>query len=406
MSRISDKFFNKARPRMADIWQDFKRVKGPEPGEVSYLYREPFMDGDLVAEIRVRQVAGKADERADVRSVGHGGDHFVVTCRAIDADLGSEYPMVDQESAVGKYVGEAREEYAAILKGVAEKYFTPVPFASDQANRIALRIAGETGEVPEFAFSQKNHADSAVFRHTTGRSGKKVGNGKWFAIVMNVKRSKLQDANAASCSGDAAGTGGAVSGDGRGQDEEIDVMNVKVDPAELEKLLKEPGFCRCYHMNKKLWVTMTLDGRLSDDRVMEMVMKSFLLTESGASARRPKSGEARGPMAYWVIPSRPSRFDVLGGFTDSPDRTLVWHRRIGALAGDIVYIYQTEPIGALRFRCVVQSTMEDPREMVLKLTDVYEPGRYPRAWLNEHGIRKTVRGQRRAPDELVREIEK
>lgn len=44
--------------------------------------------------------------------------------------------------------------------------------------------------------------------------------------------------------------------------------------------------------------------------------------------------------------------------------------------------------------------------MVLKLTDVYEPGRYPRVWLNEHGIRKTVRGQRRAPDELVREIEK
>ena len=376
-----------------------------------YIYTEQFMDGDLTAVIKIMP-----DGRV-VNSV-------------IDADSGDEYYPMNIEAHTGSYVGQAREEYKALLERVAGKCFDDVPFVCDQANRIASKISARFGVEPEFPFHERGSAskslqpstDSAVFRHKD--------NGRWFAIVMTIKREKLEKYSGA---GDEARS--STIPDERmnpdhssaDPDDRINVMNVKIYPEELEALLREPGLYRCYHMNKKQWITIALDDECTDDRIMELLECSFRLTCGGTSVRKRRGSsiygsqgngeeyyEESGDRRYWLIPSNPANFDVAKGFRDSGNDTLAWHHRIDVMPGDIVYIYQTEPIASIMWECeVLESYMPRPADwgsfapnskyrMTLKRLRSFNKGDYPRSWMNEHGIKKTVRGQRSAPDELVK----
>ena len=113
----------------------------------------------------------------------------------------------------------------------------------------------------------------------------------------------------------------------------------------------------------------------------------------------------------WIIPANPRHYDIFKGFADDPDHSLFWTQRLKVAPGDIVFVYHTEPIASLACRCEVVAAdiptddgngfTEGKHLMLLRLIERYPPGMYPRAFLNAHGINKTVRGQRSAPPELV-----
>ena len=50
--------------------------------------------------------------------------------------------------------------------------------------------------------------------------------------------------------------------------------------------------------------------------------------------------------------------------------------------------------------------VKDWIDHLYKLIEKYDKEMYPRKWLNEHGVKKTVRGQRSAPPEMVDALEK
>lgn len=330
-------------------------------------YRESIMNGDLSCEIIIREDS-------------------TIKCRVVDSYTGEEYAPVNIETYSGSYVGTVRGEYRNTLSRIAENCFDNVPFAMDQANRISYRIEKEYGVRPEWPFKKDS---GAVFRHNDS--------GSWFAIDMYIERGKLE--------------GNEYSD----PDAFIDVMNVKIDPDKLDDLLSEPGIYRCYHMNKKMWVTFVLDDTLPDERIMDLIRTSFELTASSGKNAGP--ARRNGEKMYWLIPSNPANYDVAKGFRDSGNNTIPWHHRISVLPGDIIYIYQTEPVAAIMYRCeVVRSFLPRPvswsgyapsskYRMDIRLLQAFDKTEYPREWMNEHGIKKTVRGQRSAPPELVREIE-
>jgi len=88
----------------------------------------------------------------------------------------------------------------------------------------------------------------AVFRH--------VGNRKWFALLMDVPKEKL-----------------GLSGK-----ESVDVLNVKCDPLLIGSLRKEAGFFPAYHMNKASWISIALDGTVSDETIRRLLELSYTLT--------------------------------------------------------------------------------------------------------------------------------
>ncbi|MBQ6582514.1 MAG: MmcQ/YjbR family DNA-binding protein [Mogibacterium sp.] len=364
---IGQEVFGRKRPI-----RDKLPASGFLPGAGDILvYREDFLEGDLTAEIAVLPDGS-------------------VRCRAIDAYTGEEYVPIRVEAQIGAYVGAAREAYRALLERIAGACFGEVPFLGDQSNRIAAQIERFCGVEPEFPFASS--PGSGAFRQPDS--------GKWFGILLPVTRGRIEGLE-----GEAL----------------VEVMNVKIDPDQLTALLAEPGICRCYHMNQKHWVSLLLDDTLSDERVMALVRESYLRTQDGRAKRsralpHDPGSSAKQERQYWIIPSNPKYFDVDAGFARGGD-VLPWHQRIQALPGDIVYIYQTEPVASIRFRCeVLQADLPRPadnsgmapqstRLMYLRRTDTYAAGVYPRSWMNTHGIAKTIRGQRSAPPELSEAIE-
>ena len=90
--------------------------------------------------------------------------------------------------------------------------------------------------------------ESTVFRH--------IGNRKWFAIVMRVKRSSL----------------------GLNGEELIDIVNFKCDKVMVGSALGNNGFYPAYHMNKENWITVALDERVPDEKLRMLVDMSYELT--------------------------------------------------------------------------------------------------------------------------------
>lgn len=90
--------------------------------------------------------------------------------------------------------------------------------------------------------------ESTVFRH--------IGNRKWFALVMRVKKHCI----------------------GVDSDEYIDIVNLKCDKVMVGSALGNNGFYPAYHMNKENWITAALDGSASEENIKFFLDISFELT--------------------------------------------------------------------------------------------------------------------------------
>ena len=61
--------------------------------------------------------------------------------------------------------------------------------------------------------------------------------------------------------------------------EEIEIINIKIDPNELNRIVDNNKYFRAYHMNKKMWTTIVLDGRLPTEEILKRIDDSYKLTD-------------------------------------------------------------------------------------------------------------------------------
>ncbi len=94
----------------------------------------------------------------------------------------------------------------------------------------------------------EDELDSWVFRHPDNK--------KWFALVMNISKKRI-----------IPNTEGYV-----------DVVNLKCAPEIMDDLWQENGVFPAYHMNKKHWLTLSLDGTCSEETLKWVTNISFELT--------------------------------------------------------------------------------------------------------------------------------
>ncbi len=112
------------------------------------------------------------------------------------------------------------------------------------ALEYALNEYGTSAEYP-----WESAPEYAVLRH---------GNGKWYAVIMNISPSKL-----------------GINGERL-----IDVMNVKCDPFLLGTFLSRDGYFPPYHMTKTgNWITVSLDGKVDIEQVKFMLDMSYEIIE-------------------------------------------------------------------------------------------------------------------------------
>ena len=93
--------------------------------------------------------------------------------------------------------------------------------------------------------------DTTVIRHGM--------EGKWFGLFMKVSGKHL----------------------GRETTERFDVLNLKIDPEEsyIVREMYPASILPAYHMNKRHWISVILDGSVPDDFCEMLIVKSYDLTK-------------------------------------------------------------------------------------------------------------------------------
>lgn len=135
---------------------------------------------------------------------------------------------------------------------------------------------------------------------------------KWFALIMHVGQKKLclnkgngfKDNHGNNCHyidvqfkndnntqffGDQFNNGNKNTNttyiDDHCRDGEITIVNVKAKPDFIAFVNQTKGYAPAYHMNKKHWLTVLLDGSLPFEQVLERIDESFELINNTPTRR-------------------------------------------------------------------------------------------------------------------------
>lgn len=149
------------------------------------------------------------------------------------------------EAAGGAFVGAVRAEYERVLTEIADKCFYKDVFKSDAAHGVIKYVKAKYGDELEFLWEK--FSDNAVWR--------RKDTNKWYAVLLVVSKRKL----------------------GLDSDEIVDIIDLRVDPQVLPTLIDGKKYFAGYHMNKKNWMTICLDGSVSVDEICDRLDKSYIL---------------------------------------------------------------------------------------------------------------------------------
>ena len=167
-----------------------------------------------------------------------------VSFQVFDQETGDLYPQVHMESMRGSFVGSVREACLEILYQIRKACFDVQDFICPQTKRIMAQVQEDYGNQLEYLWEKS--PDAAVLRHE--------GNQKWYAVLMRITWDKLD----------------------KGREGLVEAVNLKHD--QVADLLSQKGIYPAFHMNKRYWLSLTLDDTLSDEMVLKLIERSWNLT--------------------------------------------------------------------------------------------------------------------------------
>ena len=164
-------------------------------------------------------------------------------------DLAAEegYTLHLVVEANGEFVGRVRSEYEKVLNDIAENCFDSDIFRENCSHKVIEYAREKFGDELEFLWER--YPDAAVLR--------RKDNKKWYALFMTIPKSKL----------------GLDSG------EPAEIIDVRFDVNELPKKVDGEKYFPGYHMNKKHWMTMLLDGSVEVEEILNYIDESYKLAK-------------------------------------------------------------------------------------------------------------------------------
>ena len=154
-----------------------------------------------------------------------------------DATTGDEYVQHRVISASGKFVGGVRCEIMALMQRIADSCFERDVFKTDLARSIIAFAESEWGERPEFLW--KNFPDYAVLR--------RKDTDKWYALIARLTADKV----------------------GGSRTDVTETVNMRRTDS-----MDDSRFLPAYHMNKKTWTTIVLDGKVGAEELQRLLAES------------------------------------------------------------------------------------------------------------------------------------
>ena len=164
-----------------------------------------------------------------------------------DLDTDEPYTLFLVDGAAGEFVGKVREEYTSVLEDISENCFEKQIFKCDYTAAIIEYARKTYGDEVEYLWEK--FPDNAVLRRRDTK--------KWYAAILTVPYCKFGI--------DREGT--------------VEVIDMRMPTDELEKTVDDRTYFRGWHMNKKHWVTMLLDGSSPLDEIIMRLDNSYELAK-------------------------------------------------------------------------------------------------------------------------------
>lgn len=216
-----------------DMQCDFSSLKafGFSNSANCYSYKEDILEGQF--ELTV-----------EIFKNGH------IETKLIERDIDEEYTLHLVEEARGELVNKVRKAYCSVLERIALRCFKKSVFKSKSALKLILHIRKTYGDEPQFLWEK--FPKCAVLRRSDNK--------KWYGVLMVISAEKL---------------GLDFEGD-------IELINLRVKPDTLGKIVDGKSYFNAYHMNKRHWVSLNLESSLSLREIYARVADSYELALNGA----------------------------------------------------------------------------------------------------------------------------
>ena len=164
----------------------------------------------------------------------------------IDAETNEPYILYLIEKRSG-YSEKVYKEYSDILEKIKKECFEDEIFKANYTKEIITYVKNKYGDELEFLWEKS--PKNAVIRRKSSN--------KWYAVILTISKRKLN----------------------LNSDEIIEIINLHNSLEEIEKLIDYKKYFPAYHMNKKHWCTICLDGTVELKEIYKLIDISYELAK-------------------------------------------------------------------------------------------------------------------------------
>ena len=169
----------------------------------------------------------------------------------IDVETNETYVLHLLEMKRSGYSEKVYRAYSEVLEKIKKECFEDEIFKTDYTNDIINYVKNKYGDKLEFLWEKS--PKTAVVRRKSSK--------KWYALILTLSKRKLN----------------------LDSDEAVEIINLHNSPEEIEKLIDNKRYFPAYHMNKKHWCTICLDGTVELEKIYRLIDISYELAKKKGS---------------------------------------------------------------------------------------------------------------------------
>lgn len=160
-------------------------------------------------------------------------------------DLESEeYILVDVANSTGEFVGKLRDEYDSVLKDIINKC------TNENENKQVASVIKYIKEKfnDDLEYLWEKFPEDAIWRNKE--------NNKWYGALLKISCIKL----------------------GLESDEITEILDLRYQKEDIKNIIDNKKIFPGYHMNKKSWITIKLDGSVELKEIYKLIDNSYQLS--------------------------------------------------------------------------------------------------------------------------------
>ena len=165
----------------------------------------------------------------------------------IDTETNEPYVLHLLEMKRNGYSEKVYKEYSEVLEKIKKKCFEDEIFKANYTKEIVAYVKNKYGDELEFLW-EKSPKNAVVRRKSSN---------KWYVVLLTISKRKIS----------------------LNSDEIIEIINLHNNPEEIKKLIDYKKYFPAYHMNKKHWCTICLDGTVNLEEIYKKIDISYELAK-------------------------------------------------------------------------------------------------------------------------------